>query len=151
MPKSAGILVYRQTNGQIEFLLLKPGGPFYQSSDNGVWTIPKGRIEQGETEIEAAKREFREETGFSAEFDLHLLGEFKLRKGKNLVVYLMKADFDLEQMHSKEFEMEYPNNSGKTGVFSEIEKGAWMTFDEAQSKIVPSQLVILEKGEELIK
>ena len=62
-PHSAGILLFRQREGAIEVLLIRPGGPFWRNKDAGAWMIPKGAIEQGETPAEAALREFEEETG----------------------------------------------------------------------------------------
>ena len=47
MPKqSAGILLYRKTNGHLEFFLVHPGGPFFKNKDDGAWSIPKGVVEQ---------------------------------------------------------------------------------------------------------
>jgi predicted NUDIX family NTP pyrophosphohydrolase len=67
---SAGILVYWEAPTGPEFLLAHPGGPFWKNRDAGVWTVPKGLLEAGESPLEAAAREFQEETG------LELPGEF---------------------------------------------------------------------------
>lgn len=146
MAKSSGILAYRFSDENIEFLLLKPGGPFYKNDTDGIWTIPKGEIENNEPEIDAAKREFEEETGFTIDSEIKLLGEFKLRKGKNLIVYLIESNFDLDQLKSKNFEMEYPKGSGQIQSFPEIEKGEWMKPKLAKSKIFPSQLSMLNEA-----
>lgn len=145
MAKSSGILAYRFVNQRIEFLLLKPGGPFYKNSNNGVWTIPKGGVQGGETEIEAAKREFKEETGFVITSNIQTLGEFKLRRGKILHVFMINEDFDLGGLSSKYFELEYPKGSGQMRDFPEIEMGEWMTLDVARLKISPGQLPILQR------
>jgi len=64
MPKiSAGLLMYRDTDHDPEVLLVHPGGPFWQRKDNGVWTIPRGEVKNGEDYLSAAIREFKEETG----------------------------------------------------------------------------------------
>lgn len=144
MPRSAGILIYRKKGEEIEFLLLKPGGPFYKNADAGVWAIPKGEIQADESELEAARREMLEETGFTMETPLNYLGEFKLRKGKQLLVYITESNFDLTVLKSKEFEMEYPKNSGERRRFLEIEKGEWMTRELAESKCMPKQLQVLD-------
>ena len=147
MARSAGVLVYRLVGGIIEFLLLKPGGPFYKDLEKGIWTIPKGEIKKGETEIAAAQREFVEETGLTInDFNLDYFGVFKLRKGKNLVVYFLRSDFDLANLESKHFEMEHPKNSGEFRQFQEIEMGDWVTFEKAQALIFPNQLQILEQA-----
>ncbi|WP_242917748.1 NUDIX domain-containing protein [Caulobacter sp. CCUG 60055] len=62
---SAGLLVFRNAPTGAEFLLVHPGGPFWKNRDDGVWSIPKGLIEQGEDGLCAAAREFTEETGAS--------------------------------------------------------------------------------------
>lgn len=65
MPKvSAGLLMYRLKDGELQVLLVHPGGPFFQKKDDGAWSIPKGEIEAGEDLLGAAQREFEEETGF---------------------------------------------------------------------------------------
>ena len=53
--KSCGAIVYRDYNETIEFLSVK-------SKSHGHWGFPKGHIEEGESEQEAAKREVMEET-----------------------------------------------------------------------------------------
>jgi len=55
---SAGVVVYFKRKDKVEFLLLKHPG--------GHWDFPKGRIEKGETKIQAAERELFEEAGVRA-------------------------------------------------------------------------------------
>ena len=38
---SAGILLYRFIEKELQFFLVHPGGPFFANKDNGHWTIPK--------------------------------------------------------------------------------------------------------------
>jgi NUDIX domain len=61
---SAGLLLFRRRGSDIEVLLGHPGGPFWKKKDLGAWSIPKGLIAVGEPLIDAAKREFAEETGY---------------------------------------------------------------------------------------
>src|SRR6267142_7199848 len=60
---SAGLLLYRMSDGRLEVFLAHPGGPFFAHRDDGHWTIPKGEIEPGEEFLETALREFKEEVG----------------------------------------------------------------------------------------
>lgn len=55
--KSAGFIVFKKEGKGFKFLLLHHGGDY--------WNFPKGRLDPGETEIEAAKRELEEETGIT--------------------------------------------------------------------------------------
>jgi predicted NUDIX family NTP pyrophosphohydrolase len=55
--QSAGLLLFRRGASGIEVLLGHPGGPFWSREDAGVWSIPKGLIEAGETPLSAALRE----------------------------------------------------------------------------------------------
>ena len=61
---SAGLLMYRFVNKNLQVFLVHPGGPFFKFNDH-VWSIPKGLKENGEDLLETAKREFFEETGIS--------------------------------------------------------------------------------------
>lgn len=64
--KSAGLVLYRFKDSQIEVFLVHPGGSFWSKKDEGAWSIPKGEYEEGEDPFEVAKREFKEETGYEA-------------------------------------------------------------------------------------
>jgi bis(5'-nucleosidyl)-tetraphosphatase len=52
---SAGVVVYRDATAGREYLLLL--------SAHGPWEFPKGKLEPGETTLQAALRELREEAG----------------------------------------------------------------------------------------
>lgn len=83
MPKrSAGLVMYRRSNGHLEVFLIHPGGPYFVKKDKGAWAIPKGEYEEGEDPLAAAKREFEEETGFAAAGKFVDLGSIKQRSGK---------------------------------------------------------------------
>ncbi|MGA7834023.1 MAG: NUDIX domain-containing protein, partial [Acidimicrobiales bacterium] len=60
---SAGLLLYRQREGELEVLLVHPGGPFWSKKDEGAWSIPKGEHQASEDPLAAAEREFEEELG----------------------------------------------------------------------------------------
>ncbi len=54
---SAGLIPFRERDGRREYLLMR---------DRKYWSFPKGHLEPGETELDAAGREAREEMGLSA-------------------------------------------------------------------------------------
>ena len=64
--RSAGLVMYRWHESELEVFLVHPGGPFWAKKDLGAWSIPKGEYEAGEEPLAAARREFEEETGFAA-------------------------------------------------------------------------------------
>ncbi|MFE5731697.1 NUDIX domain-containing protein, partial [Streptomyces sp. NPDC056528] len=85
--RSAGLLVFRRTadggDSGVEVLVGHMGGPFWQSREEGAWSIPKGEYGPDEAPDAAARREFREELGLAApEGDWIDLGESRQRNGK---------------------------------------------------------------------
>ena len=99
--QSAGILLHRLHDGRIEFLLVHPGGPFWAKKDDGAWSIPKGEFVEPEDPLEAAKREFAEETGFAfAGEELVALTPVKQPGGKVVHAWAVEADFDTSSIAS---------------------------------------------------
>lgn len=60
--KSCGAIVFRKYHGNTELLLIR-------HANGGYWSFPKGHVEEGETEIETATREVKEETGIDIMID----------------------------------------------------------------------------------
>lgn len=57
------------------------------------WDIPKGRVDPGELEIDAAVRELYEETSIVINSSqLNFIGQFRYKKNKNLSLWLHKVD-----------------------------------------------------------
>lgn len=149
MPVAAGILLYRQTAGYPEVLLVHLGGPFFAKKDEGAWTIPKGLINPGEDLLAAAHREFTEETGFVASGPSKQLTRIKLKGGKEINTWAVEGNADLADFKSNEFELEWPPKSGQIATFPEADRAGWFTIDEAKNKIVNGQLPILNEFESL--
>ena len=135
---SAGIILYRRaTPPAVEVLLVHPGGPFWARKDDGAWSIPKGMINPGEEELAAARREFSEETGGTADGTAVELGRFRQPAGKVVVAFAVEGDFDLAAFHSNSFTMEWPPRSGRMQQFLEADRVAWFTPDAAVRKLLP--------------
>ena len=140
MPKrSAGLLLYRYREGQLQVFLVHPGGPFWKNKDEGSWMIPKGEIDDGEDALPAAKREFREETGFNPpEPPYRALPVIKQRGGKVVEAFAVEGECEPEQLKSNTFEMEWPPKSGRQQAFPEVDRGAWYELPSAVRKILKS-------------
>ena len=143
--RSAGILLYRlDGEGGVQVLLAHMGGPFWASKDAGAWSIPKGEYDpDGESALDAARREFREELGVDApEADGAELGTFPFSSGNKRVVFVADgAGFDPaeDDLVFGEFEVEWPPRSGRTARFPEIDRVEWCTPDEARERLVKGQ------------
>jgi len=150
--QSAGLLLYRRTAAGTEVLLVHPGGPYWEKRDTGVWTIPKGLFENDEDPLNAAKREFSEETGFPApEGDYHALQAVRMKGGKTIYGWAVPGDLDAAQIRSNTFRMEYPYKSGRWGEYPEIDRAAWLGFDAASEKIIPAQAPFLQELKSLLQ
>jgi predicted NUDIX family NTP pyrophosphohydrolase len=141
--QSAGILPYRHNQGRLEVFLIHPGGPFWATKDAGAWSIPKGLFRDDEDSLAAAKREFREETGFEPAGEMIPLEPVRQPGGKLVHAWAMEGDFDPEQLRSNTFSMEWPRGSGQQREFPEVDRGAWFTVEEAARKILPGQAPFL--------
>lgn len=142
--QSAGILLYRQNHNQFEVLLVHPGGPFWARKDLGAWSIPKGEFENEEA-LDAAKREFEEETGFPIVGEALALGQQKQKGGKMIYAWAIEGDINTEDIQSNTFEIEWPPKSGKKRRFPEIDKAEWFFSNMALKKINPGQAIFIHK------
>ena len=143
--QSAGLLLFRQMDGDIEVLLGHPGGPFWRRKDEGAWTIPKGLIAPGESQLSAARREFAEETGHDPSGDSIPLGSATQPGGKVVHAWAIEGDWDPADLASNTFEMEWPPRSGRRQSFPEIDRAVWFRVAEAREKILKGQAVFIDR------
>ena len=142
---SAGILLHRLRGSRIEVFLVHPGGPFWAKKDAGAWSIPKGEFEAGQDPLEAAKREFKEETGFAVEGNFIALTPVKQPGGKVVYAWAVMGDCEAESIKSNTFSLEWPPRSGKRKEFPEVDRAGWFTPEVAREKISKGQLNFLEE------
>lgn len=145
MKISAGILLYRITNGAPEFFLVHPGGPFFAKKNEGWWTIPKGEPAEGEDLHDTAIREFKEETGYIPKEPFTLLQPITQKGGKKVFCWAAEGNLDAGAITSNSFEVEWPPKSGKKATFPEVDKAGWFTFNEAKILINERQSAFLEE------
>ncbi|RZJ75648.1 MAG: NUDIX domain-containing protein [Flavobacterium sp.] len=151
MKVSAGILLYRITNNSPEFFLVHPGGPFFTKKHEGWWTVPKGELLEGEEPLEAAVREFEEETGHKPEGPFTELTPIIQKGGKKVMCWACEGNLDADKIVSNTFETEWPPRSGARKTFPEVDKAGWFATDEAmqfvnerQSAFITELLAILK-------
>jgi len=151
MPKkSAGLLFYRKVRGSMEVFLVHPGGPFWAKKDDGAWSIPKGEFDEGEEPLDAAKREFREETGLTAHGEFQPLKPVRQSSGKIVYSWAVHFDLDAAAVKSNTFSMEWPRGSGRMQEFPEIDRAGWFKIDLARRKILKGQLGLLDQLEQMV-
>lgn len=150
LKKSAGLLLYRTTARGVEVFLVHPGGPFWVKKDDGAWSIPKGEFAEGEDALEAAKREFREETGFKIDGEFEALQPIKQPGGKMVYAWCVEADVDASAIRSNMFSLEWPPRSGTSREFPEVDRAAWFDLAAARRKVLKGQIPLLEQLERKI-
>lgn len=113
--KSCGIVVIKDDNIKLSVLLIK--------HNMGHWGIPKGHVEDGETEQETALREVFEETGIESEIvtDFREVISYSPKEGvlKDVVYFLGK-----------------PLSDDLNPQLSEVSKVVFLTEEEALDKVI---------------
>jgi predicted NUDIX family NTP pyrophosphohydrolase len=143
---SAGLLMYRFRNGELQVYLAHPGGPLYTNKDERHWSIPKGEPPEGESLLDAAKREFEEETGLKPHGPFLDLGSIKQKGGKTVYAWAFEGDCDDSYLvHSNLFEMEWPPRSGRNQSFPEVDRAQFFALAEAKIKLREAQWPLVEK------
>ena len=140
--KSAGLLLFRRSQGVLELFLAHPGGPFWKNKDAGAWSIPKGLVEPGEELQAAACREFHEETGIEPAGPYLPLGTVRQKAGKLIHAWAWEGDADPERVVSNTIAV---RTGGGWRQVPEIDRCGWFTPDEARSKLNPAQAQFVDR------
>lgn len=138
--------MYRRKNGQIEVLLVHPGGPFFKNKDDGVWSIPKGLADDGESGdalLGVAKREFQEETGIVPQGNFIYLDTLRRKDGKTVAVWIFEGDCDPTTLTSNTIFIDWPPKSGKKLEIPEVDRAVFFILEEARVKLYPYQAPII--------
>ena len=147
---SAGILAYRKKEQPFEVFLVHPGGPFWADKDMHAWSVPKGEAEPHENLLSAAKREFKEETGFDISGNFTALEPVNQSRDKVVYAFVVKTDFDVKNVTSNQIEIEWPPKSDKKILIPEVDRGEWFSLERAKDKILKGQIPLLEQLEGMI-
>jgi predicted NUDIX family NTP pyrophosphohydrolase len=137
--------MYRDRPSGREFLLVHPGGPFWVKKDEGVWSIPKGEFTDGEDPLDAARREFEEELGTAVVGDFMQLTPIKQKSGKVVHAWAVRGDFDVAEVKSNLFSMEWPPKSGRQQEFPEVDRAEWFDLETARKKILAAQVELVDQ------
>jgi predicted NUDIX family NTP pyrophosphohydrolase len=151
MRVSAGVLLFRRGSSGLEVLLAHPGGPYFRARDEGHWTIPKGEPDLDEPLLDAAAREFAEETGLPLPEGTRLeLGSITQKGGKVVHAWAVEGDLDPAVARSNNIDLEWPPRSGRLQAFPEIDRVAWFDPTEARSRIKEAQIPLIDRLEEAL-
>jgi len=144
---SSGLLMYRRRrDGQLECLLVHPGGPFFRQKDEGSWTIPKGEAAPGEDLLERARIEFAEELGFRPAAAFFPLGQVQQKGGKTVHAWAVEGDLpEGFVLRSNSFELEWPPRSRRRQSFPEVDRAEFFPITSARQKINPAQVEFLDR------
>ena len=147
---SAGLLLFRRSARGVELFLAHPGGPFWRGRDDGAWTIPKGVVAPGEELLDAACREFEEETGIRPEPPFLSLGSVRQKAGKTVHAWAWEGDADPERITSNDMRTEWPRGSGKWLTFPEVDRCAWFEPVVARRKLNAAQSALVDRLENVL-
>jgi predicted NUDIX family NTP pyrophosphohydrolase len=143
---SAGLLMYYYKGKNLKIFLVHPGGPFFAKKDEGYWGIPKGLVNEGEDLLDAAKREFEEETGIKPSGEFFELGSITQKGGKVVYAWAFSCDSDIiKEIKCNTFEIEWPPKSGKTENFPEVDRGEFFSEETARKKIYSFQEILIDR------
>jgi putative (di)nucleoside polyphosphate hydrolase len=128
---SCGILIL---NGQQELLLCHVTGQDH-------WDLPKGGAHEGETPLQAALRETREETGLDLLAEaLHELGRFDYRPKKDLYLFAtLMPRFDLAQLRCESRFAQYATGQR----LPEMDGYEWVRFERVAELCTPKMTAVL--------
>ncbi len=143
--QSAGILLFKKIDQELQVFLVHPGGPFFKNKDLGSWSIPKGEFDTDEDGLTAARREFKEETGQFIDGNFILLKPVTLKSGKKVYTWAVEGDIDHKSIVSNLFEIEWPPKSGKRQSFPEVDRSEWFDIETAKLKINVKQIAFIDE------
>ena len=149
MKTSAGIALYRRKSTGIEIFLVHFGGPFWAKKDDGAWSFPKGEYDESEEPLAAARREFREETGFDVDGDFVPLEPLRQKGGKLIRLWALEGDLPADAIRSSTFTIAWPPKSGRQQEFPEVDRAEWFSPAAARRKLVAGQVGFIDQLEQL--
>jgi bis(5'-nucleosidyl)-tetraphosphatase len=137
--RAAGIVLYRSDGSERRYLLLRSA-----LTRRLVWEFPKGGIESGESELEAAERELREETGVT-------LGAYTVHPGfrdEEHYLFTRSADGERQLVVKRVVYFLAETSTAEITLSREAAEFRWLSFDEARGLLrFPEKRRVLERAE----
>jgi 8-oxo-dGTP pyrophosphatase MutT (NUDIX family) len=128
--RSAGIVVYRTQNNLSDYLLIQHVGGTEH------WDFPKGKLEAGEDELQAALRELKEETGL----DVIVQGEFQESFSYDF------TDFDGAAAHKTVTFFIGLAQTYQIKLSEEHKEAQWLPYEQAREKLTfPNAKILLDR------
>ena len=131
MKQSAGTLLYRKRDGQLEVLLVHPSGNYNRKAP---WSIPKGVPDEGESLEDAARRETCEEAGVTA----------------GPLVSLGTVDYTRSRKKVHGFAGEASQEAPRCASW-EVDQAEFVPLARAREILHPDQRPFLDRLEELLR
>lgn len=136
---AAGIVLYREEGGERRYLLLRSA-----LTRRPIWEFPKGGVERGETDLQAAVRELDEETGIPRAvievadgFREEERYVFTQGKGEERSLIVKRVIYFLARTQASDVTLS-----------REAQEWRWVTFDEAMRLLrFPGKRFVLERAE----
>lgn len=148
---SAGLLMYRSVDDDLQVLLAHPGGPYFRGKDEGAWSIPKGEPGPDEPLLDAAVREFGEEIGVEPKGPFQALTPIRQKGGKVVHAWALEGDCDPAAISCNTVTIEWPPRSGRRAEFPEIDRAAFFGLAEARRKVNAAQVPLIDELERILK
>jgi 8-oxo-dGTP pyrophosphatase MutT (NUDIX family) len=139
---AAGVVLFREEHGERKYLLVRSA-----LTRRPIWEFPKGGVEEGETDAQAAERELQEEAGVGVE-DYRVLDGFREEeryvftqgKGEGRTLIIKRVAYFLAEALTAEVRISH-----------EAEDFRWVSFDEAQRLLrFPGKRIVLERADALL-
>jgi len=141
MKQSAGLIVYRRKGTALAVLLVHPSGNYNRRAP---WGIPKGLPDQGESLVDAAVRETREETGVN-------IGSSQGVSLESLITPLGNIDYARSRKRVHAFAVPAPADAIPHTASWEVDRAEFLPIEEAERLIHVDQKPFLERLVEMLK
>jgi len=139
---AAGIVLFRESAGERLFLLVRSA-----LTRRPIWEFPKGGVEAGGADAQAAERELQEEAGLELG-DYSVLDGFREEeryvftqgKGDARTLIVKRVVYFLAESHTSQVRISH-----------EAEDYRWAPFEEARRLLrFPGKRVVLERAEQML-